>query len=83
MPSGTSSSPSHRLDLHQKREWPSKPSTILAIYQPDICFPLRCILCNQSVTGERKDTVINAEQTGIFVWNLATWDTPEVNNITA
>ncbi|KAJ5766778.1 uncharacterized protein N7511_004394 [Penicillium nucicola] len=38
---------------------------------------------NQTVTGERKDTVINAEQTGSFVWNLATWDTREAMNITA
>jgi flavin reductase (DIM6/NTAB) family NADH-FMN oxidoreductase RutF len=36
---------------------------------------------NQTVTGQRKDTVVNAEQTGKFVWNLATWDLREaVNN---
>lgn len=31
---------------------------------------------NQSVLGdrERKDTVKNAEETGWFVWNMATYD---------
>jgi flavin reductase (DIM6/NTAB) family NADH-FMN oxidoreductase RutF len=38
---------------------------------------------NQTVTGTRKDTVINAEQTGKFVWNLATWDLREAVNISA
>ncbi|KAJ5298059.1 hypothetical protein PENANT_c039G03995 [Penicillium antarcticum] len=38
---------------------------------------------NQTVEGTRKDTVINAEQTGQFVWNLATWDLREAVNISA
>lgn len=38
---------------------------------------------NQTVTGTRKDTVINAEQTGRFVWNLATWDLRNAMNISA
>ncbi|KAJ5112030.1 hypothetical protein N7532_000075 [Penicillium argentinense] len=38
---------------------------------------------NQTVNGTRKDTVINAEETGHFVWNLATWDLREAVNITA
>lgn len=38
---------------------------------------------NQTPAGDRKDTAINAEQTGHFVWNLATWDTREAVNITA
>ncbi|GLA60661.1 hypothetical protein AtubIFM54640_001141 [Aspergillus tubingensis] len=38
---------------------------------------------NQTVTGDRKDTVVNAESTGSFVWNLATWDLREAMNITA
>lgn len=38
---------------------------------------------NQTVQGTRKDTVINAEQTGRFVWNLATWDLREAVNISA
>ncbi|KAJ5369537.1 hypothetical protein N7509_014149 [Penicillium cosmopolitanum] len=38
---------------------------------------------NQTVSGTRKDTVINAEQTGRFVWNLATWDLREAVNISA
>jgi flavin reductase (DIM6/NTAB) family NADH-FMN oxidoreductase RutF len=37
----------------------------------------------QTAKGKRKDTVINAEETGVFVWNLATWDLREAVNITA
>ncbi|CAI7602169.1 unnamed protein product [Penicillium discolor] len=38
---------------------------------------------NQTVNGTRKDTVVNAEQTGRFVWNLATWDLRDAVNISA
>lgn len=38
---------------------------------------------NQTVEGTRKDTVVNAEQTGRFVWNLATWDLREAVNVSA
>ena len=38
---------------------------------------------NQTVANERKDTVLNAESTGRFVWNLATYDLREAVNITA
>ena len=38
---------------------------------------------NQTPAGERKDTVVNAEQTGSFVWNLATWDLREAVNVSA
>lgn len=38
---------------------------------------------NQTATGARKDTVVNAEETGTFVWNLATWDLREAVNISA
>ena len=38
---------------------------------------------NQTGTGTRKDTVVNVEETGHFVWNLATWDLREAVNITA
>ena len=34
-------------------------------------------------TGERKHTVVNAEQTGWFVWNMATYDLREAVNISA
>ena len=29
---------------------------------------------NQNTTGRRKDTVVNTEQTGEFVWNMATYE---------
>lgn len=38
---------------------------------------------NQTPSGHRKDTVVNAEATGRFTWSLATWDLREAVNITA
>ncbi|CRG83446.1 hypothetical protein PISL3812_00797 [Talaromyces islandicus] len=38
---------------------------------------------NQTASGQRKDTVVNAEDTRKFVWNLATWELREAVNITA
>jgi flavin reductase (DIM6/NTAB) family NADH-FMN oxidoreductase RutF len=38
---------------------------------------------NQNADGRRKDTVVNAEETGFFVWNMATWDLREAVNISA
>jgi flavin reductase (DIM6/NTAB) family NADH-FMN oxidoreductase RutF len=35
---------------------------------------------NQNLRGARKDTVVNIEQTGEFVWNMATWDLREAVN---
>jgi hypothetical protein len=38
---------------------------------------------NRTPEGKRKDTVINAESTGYFAWNLATYALREQMNITA
>jgi len=38
---------------------------------------------NQKPDSQRKDTVRNAERTGKFCWNLATWDLREAVNISA
>ncbi|MEO0328669.1 MAG: flavin reductase family protein [Pseudomonadota bacterium] len=38
---------------------------------------------NQYPDGRRKDTVINAEETGWFVWNMATWDLRDAVNTSA
>jgi flavin reductase (DIM6/NTAB) family NADH-FMN oxidoreductase RutF len=38
---------------------------------------------NQYPDGRRKDTVVNAEETGWFVWNMATWDLREAVNLSA
>jgi flavin reductase (DIM6/NTAB) family NADH-FMN oxidoreductase RutF len=38
---------------------------------------------NQLSSGERKHTVVNAEETGWFVWNMATYDLREAVNISA
>ncbi|PNS17514.1 hypothetical protein CAC42_8057 [Sphaceloma murrayae] len=45
--------------------------------------PLVMFSSNQNTNGERKDTVINAELTGKFVWQLATYDLREAVNATA
>lgn len=38
---------------------------------------------DQHIDGRKKDTVINAEETGYFVWNMATYDLREAVNISA
>jgi flavin reductase (DIM6/NTAB) family NADH-FMN oxidoreductase RutF len=38
---------------------------------------------NRTPEGKRKDTVVNAEETGFFAWNLATYALREQLNITA
>lgn len=38
---------------------------------------------NQTPDNSRKDTVVNTEHTGKFVWNLATWALRDAVNITA
>jgi flavin reductase (DIM6/NTAB) family NADH-FMN oxidoreductase RutF len=38
---------------------------------------------NQNITGRRKDTVVNTEQTGEFVWNMATYELREAVNKSA
>ncbi|MBO1919737.1 flavin reductase family protein [Staphylococcus xylosus] len=47
--------------------------------------PMVMFAANQSVLGEheRKDTVKNAEETGWFVWNMATYDLREAVNLSA
>ena len=38
---------------------------------------------NQNTTGRRKDTVVNTEQIGEFVWNMATYELREAVNKSA
>ncbi len=45
--------------------------------------PMVMFAANQYADGRRKHTVINAEQTGWFVWNMATYDLREAVNISA
>jgi flavin reductase (DIM6/NTAB) family NADH-FMN oxidoreductase RutF len=45
--------------------------------------PMVMFAANQHIDGRRKDTVVNAEETGWFVWNMATWALREAVNITA
>jgi flavin reductase (DIM6/NTAB) family NADH-FMN oxidoreductase RutF len=45
--------------------------------------PMVMFAANQLSSGERKHTVINAEQTGWFVWNMATYALREAVNISA
>ena len=45
--------------------------------------PMVMFAANQMSSGERKHTVVNAEETGWFVWNMATYDLREAVNISA
>ncbi|MEN9420130.1 MAG: hypothetical protein RI988_3751 [Pseudomonadota bacterium] len=44
--------------------------------------PIVMFSANQATDGQRKDSVRNAEDTGEFVWNMATWALREAVNIT-
>jgi len=45
--------------------------------------PMVMFAANRYPDGTRKDTVVNAESTGWFVWNMATWDLREAVNRSA
>ncbi len=45
--------------------------------------PMVMFAANQYSSGLRKHTVLNAEETGWFVWNMATYDLREAVNISA
>lgn len=45
--------------------------------------PIVMFSANRNGDGSRKDTAVNAEETGWFVWNMATYDLREQVNITA
>jgi flavin reductase (DIM6/NTAB) family NADH-FMN oxidoreductase RutF len=45
--------------------------------------PMVMFAANQYSDGRRKHTVINAEETGWFVWNMCTFDLREAMNVTA
>jgi len=45
--------------------------------------PMVMFAANGYPDGRRKDTVLNAEETGWFVWNMATWDLRDALNRSA
>lgn len=45
--------------------------------------PIVMFSANQTTSGRRKDTTVNAEREGAFVWNMATYDLREAVNLTA
>ena len=45
--------------------------------------PMVMFSANQTTRGTRKDSVVNAESTGQFVWNMATWAQREAVNKTS
>lgn len=45
--------------------------------------PMVMFAANQYPDGRRKDTVVNAEETGWFIWNMATYDLRDAVNISA
>ncbi|KAL0571794.1 hypothetical protein V5O48_010168 [Marasmius crinis-equi] len=66
---------------------PSGKSQNLAPYSQfqNLTFdpPYVMFSANQTLNGTRKDTVINAESTGVFCWNMATWDLRHAVNLSA
>ncbi|WP_337180555.1 flavin reductase family protein [Sphingopyxis granuli] len=57
---------------------PYSQFTNLSYDPPSVLF-----CANQNPDGQRKDSVVNAEETGEFVWNIATWDLREAVNASA
>ena len=45
--------------------------------------PYVMFAANQNTRGKRKDTVVNCEQTGEFVYNMATYDLRQAVNRSA
>ena len=45
--------------------------------------PIVMFAANQRTTAQRKDTVVNVEATGEFVWNMATYDLRDAVNLTS
>ncbi len=45
--------------------------------------PLVMFSANQTPEGKRKDSVVNTEATGEFVWNMATYDLREAVNLSS
>lgn len=45
--------------------------------------PYVLVACGQNLLGKRKDTTVNIETTGEFVFNLVTYDLKDAMNITA
>lgn len=45
--------------------------------------PMVMFAANQYSDGRRKHSVVNAEETGWFVWNMATWELRDAVNISA
>ena len=45
--------------------------------------PMVMFSANQATDGRRKDSVVNAEETGCFVWSMATWDLRDAVNLSA
>lgn len=45
--------------------------------------PYVMFAANQNTLGKKKDTTVNAEQTGEFVYNMATWDLRDAMNRSA
>jgi flavin reductase (DIM6/NTAB) family NADH-FMN oxidoreductase RutF len=45
--------------------------------------PIVLIAANQNTTGKRKDTVVNVEATGEFVWNMATYELREAVSLSS
>ncbi|MEV0358093.1 flavin reductase family protein [Nocardia sp. NPDC050697] len=75
--------PPDRLDLHPRPHGPGQPGAVSQFTNVSFDPAMVVFSANQTVDGVRKDTVVNTEATGAFVWNMATWALRNAVNETA
>ena len=69
------------LDLEHRRR--SQPCSIQPVQNLAFDPPYVMFAANENTVGRRKDTVVNAEQTGEFVYNMATYELRDAVNRSA
>ena len=86
-PTVTSTTPSTQTTSGSNSKGSSEPTANLAPYSQfqNLTFdpPYVMFSANQTPENTRKDSVVNAESTGIFCWQLATYPLREAVNITS
>jgi flavin reductase (DIM6/NTAB) family NADH-FMN oxidoreductase RutF len=73
----------HWLALNNIKTWDAQSRAVQPVAEPNI-WPAYGYVCGKTIIlWERKHTVVNAEETGWFVWNMATYDLREAVNMSA
>jgi flavin reductase (DIM6/NTAB) family NADH-FMN oxidoreductase RutF len=73
----------HRVDFHNESGRRAQPGPLQPVSDLTFDPPYVMFAANQKTDGSRKDSVVNAEQSGEFVYNMATYDLREAVNISA